>query len=109
LAVASDDGTVLLWNVAHRDRPGVLGFPLDEQKGRVMSVAFAPDGVTLATTNLAADNRSYDRAVFWDLTELLDLATQPVGRACRITARGLNPDEWARYVPALPYRQLCGD
>jgi hypothetical protein len=73
----------------------------------VESTVFAPDGVTVATTNRAADNRSFSTAVIWNLAELLALRTRPVGRACEITAKGLSPEEWARYVSDLPYRDSC--
>ena len=67
----------------------------------VTSVAFAPDGCTLATA-------SADRSVIlWDLTGLNHLRDHPVERACSITGRGIDRDQWARYLPGLPYQDTC--
>ena len=44
-----EDGTVLLWDLADRAKPRRLGEPLTGHSDAVISVAFAPDGQTLAT------------------------------------------------------------
>ncbi|HKS49847.1 MAG TPA: WD40 repeat domain-containing protein [Amycolatopsis sp.] len=65
LATGSVDRTVRLWNVADPTRPIALGQPdparpaeqgrpLTGNVGRITSVAFSPDGHTLAAGNLAA-------------------------------------------------------
>ena len=101
LASASDDGTVVLWDLADRDRPRRLGQPLTGHTGTVSSVAFAPDGQTLASA-------SFDETVvLWDLSGLNHLRDHAVERACSITGRGLDRDEWIRYVSGLPYQETC--
>lgn len=42
---------MILWDVAHPERPHRLGQPLTGHTERVYSVAFAPDGRTLATAS----------------------------------------------------------
>ena len=101
LASASFDGTVVLWDLADRDRPRRLGQPLTGHTGTVSSVAFAPDGQTLASA-------SFDETVvLWDLSGLNHLRDHAVERACSITGRGLDRDEWIRYVSGLPYQETC--
>jgi WD40 repeat protein len=100
LATASADTTVILWDLTDRARPTRLGQPLIGDTGPVNSVAFAPDGRTLA----AGDDRT---AILWDLTVLNDVRAHVVERACAIAGRGLNPDEWARYLPDATYQDTC--
>jgi WD domain, G-beta repeat len=67
----------------------------------VNKVAFSPDGHTLAT---ASDDQT---AILWDLTHLNALRGDPVERACALTGRGLNRDEWTAYIPGLSYENTC--
>jgi len=63
LATASfDNGTVRLWNVANPAQPGLLGHPLTDLDGQAFSLAFSPDGDTLAVGGS-------DTVVLWDITD----------------------------------------
>ncbi|MCA1676841.1 MAG: hypothetical protein LC799_33250 [Actinobacteria bacterium] len=42
-----------------------------------------------------------------DLSGLTDLRDHAVERACSITGRGLDRDEWVRHVSGLPYKDTC--
>jgi WD40 repeat protein len=67
----------------------------------VVSVAFAPDGKTLATT-------SEDQTVLLrDLTRLNSLRADTPRQACDLAGGGLDHEEWARYISSLPYRDTC--
>jgi WD40 repeat protein len=101
LATATGDGKAVLWDVSDPARPRRLGQPLTGHKSFVGSVVFAPDGRTLATSG-------EDRKVFlWDLTELNELRRHATDHACSLTGRGLDHDEWVRYVSGLPYQTTC--
>ena len=62
LAIASDDGTVRLWNVIDPTHPAVIGKPLDGHHREATSLAYSRDGNTLAVA-------SSDGAVLlWNVT-----------------------------------------
>ncbi|MEV8632084.1 helix-turn-helix domain-containing protein [Streptosporangium sp. NPDC051023] len=95
LAAAGVDGSVWLWNTADRSRARLTA-EIPTGFASLYSVAFAPDGKTLATGGAGG-------AVWiWD--------TDPERVAARICATSGDPitaQEWARYVPDLPYRAIC--
>jgi WD40 repeat protein len=92
------DRTVLLWEVTDPGRPYRLDDPLT---GHTQPVVFAPDGHALATA-------SADRTVLlWDLSTLNTRRADPTERACSLTGRGLDADEWGRSVPDLAYVDSC--
>jgi WD40 repeat protein len=93
--------TASWWDVSSPARARRRGDPLTGHSGEVLSVAFAPDGHTLATA-------SFDKTVLlWDLSDLNALRADPTRRACSLTGRGLDADERIRSVPDLAYVDSC--
>jgi hypothetical protein len=95
--------------VAHRMHPGpdsttrllsttqtALASPLTGHTGMVFSVAYGPDGKTLASA-------SYDQTVqLWDLD-----ANHAIRRLCACSVGALTREQWAHYIPQLPYDPPC--
>jgi WD40 repeat protein len=101
LATAADDHTAILWDLTDADRPHRLGDALDGNGAALQDVAFSADGRTLVTSGMGSDT------VLWDLSGVDAVRAHPDRHACAMTGRGLDPTEWARYVPNLPYEDSC--
>jgi WD40 repeat protein len=95
LATGSDDGAVLLWDVADRLRR--LG---DSQgpTGPVSSVAFSADGRTLATSS--ADNT----VIVWNVSALVQLRADAVAAACQRVGSDLTRPKWEAITPGRPHQ-----
>lgn len=95
LAAASTDGTVWTWDVGDVRAPVVLAV-LTGPADAVFSVAWSPDGGTLAAG-------SADRTVrLWTTDPAVAVAA-----VCDSAGQVLTAEEWARFVPDLPYSAPC--
>jgi hypothetical protein len=92
---------VVLWDAARRARPAPEPLPVPE--GEVQSVAFSPDGKTLAA-GYAAGVRGEGGVVLWDMD--LDSWRRLAGQ---IANRNLTRAEWRQYFPDTPYRPTFDD
>ena len=106
LAAGIADRTVMLWDITDRNAP-VRFAAARHPKGHTGIVVFNPKGDTLAAGGELG--RRSASVSLWDYSALTALRTYPAGHACAIAGRGLTADEWARYVPELPYRRSCSD
>ncbi|MFF5408330.1 hypothetical protein ACFY8K_35975 [Streptomyces misionensis] len=97
LVSSGSDGTIRLWDVADPATPSASGGPVTGHTGPVDQAVLSPDGSTLAS---AGD----DHTVQVEATSS-DVAAS---RVCATTTGALPRQAWHRYLPALPYRQVCG-
>jgi hypothetical protein len=95
LAAGVTDGTVWLWNLADPAHPALIA-TLTGPAGHVFSIAYSPSGQVLA----AASN---DGTVhLWDVG-----AAQAEAAVCADAGQQLTGQEWATYIPGVPYRAPC--
>jgi len=95
-------GGVVLWDVAARKR--LADDPLPVKGGHVQSVAFSPDGKTLAAGYGVGVGGGRGEAVLWDV----DLNSWQC-RAGQIANRNFTRDEWRQYFPDESYRRTFPD
>ncbi|MFF3671895.1 protein kinase domain-containing protein [Microtetraspora malaysiensis] len=72
------------------------GGGLDPEIDVLKSVAFTPDGTELLTADSSARIRRFPVA-----------APAMAAAVCAKAGRSLTTQEWARFVSALPYREIC--
>ena len=98
LAWSSENGDLVLWDVAARK---MLGSPLANglvgNANRMKSIDVSPNGHWLAIAN---DNT----VSMWSID--IDAWQR---HACQLANRSLSPAEWAIYVGDEPYRDACSD
>jgi WD40 repeat protein len=104
LVTTSGDNVALLWDVTDPATP--LRFAtLKTPDMQSSAAALSKDGRILAVGGKVGDPNQ--TLMLWDTTLPKDLAADPVRYACTAAGRGLSTEEWARYVPELPYRSTC--
>ncbi|MBT2545845.1 helix-turn-helix domain-containing protein [Streptomyces sp. ISL-44] len=91
LASAGDDHTVVTWEVGTGRRLATL----TGHTGRVRGLSFTADG------DLVSGGQD-GRIIRWSLDP-----GRAMTRVCTAVGRSLNRDEWAAYLPSLPYRPTC--
>jgi len=95
LASAGGDGTLRLWDVSDPTNPVPFGQSLTNTIVPSVSVAFGPDGRTLASSDLMVRLWSMD-------------VDQAAARICAVTRNTLTAAEWRRHVGnEVPYKPPC--
>lgn len=111
LATGGEDGNVILWDITDPRVARRIGAPLHEEvvidplsghANWIQALAFRPDGRVLAT---ASEDGS---VTLWNLGGIVDLRHELQQDACSMSGAGLRPDQWARYIPDIPYQSACG-
>jgi WD40 repeat protein len=90
-----------LWDVSDRDRPWQLGLPLTGHTNKVFTLAFAPDGRTLATAS--AD----ETVILWELPHRNTFPDSEVREACVRAGGPLDKATWNLYAPGISYQDTC--
>jgi WD40 repeat protein len=90
----SPDSSVWLWNVTKPTAPDIMGTL--HASGAVFSVAFSPDGLTLAAGTADRTARLWQLDPKQVAAAICDTAGDPITRA-----------EWRQYVSDLPYAPPC--
>ncbi|MFC7530339.1 TIR domain-containing protein [Actinoplanes sp. GCM10030250] len=103
LAVGTLDDAAALWDVAELSGP-VRVATMRGADVRTKSLLFHPDGRTLTTSGINFGNTL---AVVRDYSALNELRADPAAVACAVTGGGFTPDEWAAYIPEVPYQRTC--
>jgi WD40 repeat protein len=85
---------VRLWDIHDLNHPSLLG-ALTGHTSSVKSVAFSPDGHTLATASTDGTAR------LWEVN-----VNTVADTICRNTP-AIAPREWNQYLPDLPYQPPC--
>ncbi|WP_169978153.1 hypothetical protein [Microbispora sp. H10836] len=100
LATTDTTGQIRLWDVINRRPFGLplTGFyerPEGGSRSMVNGLAFSPDGSAVLSITIGGHLRTH-----------LIGATQIMKILCT-EAGPLSPDDWATYIPELPYRRTC--
>jgi WD40 repeat protein len=107
LAVAGAlDYAVILWDTSNPAGPIRLATVKTSFGALVDTVAFR-DASTLAVTSQRQESGAAAAVTLWSYDNLNSLRADPARYACAVTGRGLTADEWARYIPEIPYRRTC--
>jgi WD40 repeat protein len=105
LVIGTGYRAAAFWDVADLSGP-VRVATLKRADLKTESLVFHPDGRTLITSGQSFDD-SATQAVLWNYSALNELRANPTDVACTVSGGGLTPDDWATYIPEVPYQPTC--
>ncbi|MEV6304873.1 TIR domain-containing protein [Actinoplanes sp. NPDC051861] len=103
LTTGSEDGSVAFWDVGEQSGPVRMTSMRRASLGSKTLLPH-PDGRTLTAGGGETGGR---RAVLWDYSSLIALRDEPATVACGAAGGGFTADEWAAYIPEVPYQPTC--
>jgi WD40 repeat protein len=104
LTIAGRDDVMMAWDLIDLNTP-VRFATFKSSELQTLHLAVSPDGRTLAAGGALIGRRQ--TITLWDYSVPKALRADPTAHACTVTGRGLNAEEWTRYVPELRYRATC--
>ncbi|MFG2039117.1 helix-turn-helix domain-containing protein [Dactylosporangium sp. NPDC048998] len=97
LAAAGGDGAVWTWRLMPSEPPQLTtALQAANPDGKTYAIAFTPDGRSLIAAGSAGT------ITFWPTDE-----QQVAADLCATAGDPLTAQEWAQYVPGIPYRRTC--
>jgi WD40 repeat protein len=99
LASASDDQTVILWDVS--DGAEKVFLKLEGFENPVRAAYFEADG-QLVTVEKGRNGEDYGRSIRWNITP-----SDWLSLACDAANRNLSQSEWVKYINNNNYQETC--
>ncbi|MEU4242447.1 TIR domain-containing protein [Actinoplanes sp. NPDC026619] len=107
LAVGTSAGETSLWDASDATSPVRLATADADSDSPSAGVMFRTSGHTLAITGQQTEVPA--STTLWSYGKLMSLHADPAKYACGVAGRGLNAEEWARFIPEIKYRNTCAN
>jgi WD40 repeat protein len=95
---ATPPGPPVVWDLTNPAEPLTL-LTLDRAPTIVQSLAVGPEATVVGGADKGAQ--------LWNISVLAAAVTDPLTSTCALIGRGLDPDQWRQFAPAVPYTPTC--